>query len=293
MTRTALVTGYRGFVGRHLAAELSRRGYCVIGCDLVDGHDVREYFLHDDERYDLVVHCAAVVGGRTMIDGRPLTLAAEDLSLDALMFRWAERTRPHRIVYFSSSAAYPVSLQDGDPPMPLREGHIDLQAPELPDQTYGWVKLTGERLAAEANAAGIHTHVFRPFSGYGTDQATDYPFPTFLARARDGSPTFEVWGDGTQVRDFVHIDDIVDTVMAAIDGRYLDPVNIGTGGGTSFNELADMCMREAGTVRPIQHLRDKPVGVQYRVAHVAEQHELHTPRWRLEDVVRSALRGAP
>jgi nucleoside-diphosphate-sugar epimerase len=110
----ALVTGHRGFVGRHMFRALEARGYNVIGLDLLDrptAHDARDYFRTFDTRFDLVVHCAAVVGGRTMIDGEPLRLAAEDLSIDAELFRWALRTRPGRIVAFSSSAAYPTFLQ--------------------------------------------------------------------------------------------------------------------------------------------------------------------------------------
>jgi nucleoside-diphosphate-sugar epimerase len=237
------------------------------------------------------VHCAAVVGGRTMIDGAPLTLAVEDLSLDAMMFRWAMRTRPWRVVYFSSSAAYPIHLQERGQDLRLSEDDLRLNHPREPDQTYGWVKLTGERLAAEANACGIRTHVFRPFSGYGRDQALDYPFPTFLARARDAkAETFEVWGDGTQVRDFVHIDDVVGAVMAAIEDEYLSPLNIGTGRGITFDDLAEACMGATGNVRPIEHLLDKPVGVHCRVADIGKLSEVYTPKVTLLRSVIEALR---
>jgi nucleoside-diphosphate-sugar epimerase len=285
----ALVTGQRGFVGRHIAAELECRGYDVTGCDMVDGLDARHLFAVGETRYDLVAHCAAVVGGRLMIDGNPLTLAVEDLSLDALMFRWAMRTRPGRIVYFSSSAAYPVGLQDGCTRAPLAEADIDLDRPGLPDQTYGWVKLTGERLAAEANAVGIKTHVFRPFSGYGADQALDYPFPTFVERALSQSETFQVWGNGEQVRDFVHISDVVGAVMAAVDQDYLEPLNIGTGEGISFNDLARLCMDVSGNVRPIEHLRGKPIGVRHRVADIGRMSEVYVPKVSLVQGVTEAL----
>jgi nucleoside-diphosphate-sugar epimerase len=288
-----LVTGDKGFVGRHMKAELLARGYHVVGCDLARAEnpwDARRLFDQIDIRFDLVVHCAAVVGGRTMIDGRPLELAVEDLSLDSMMFRWAMRTCPGRIVYFSSSAAYPVWLQDGDPPYALTEDDLDLAEPRLPDQTYGWVKLTGERLAAEANAEGIPTHAFRPFSGYGEDQDLAYPFPTFIARALAGTACFDVWGDGQQVRDFVHIDDVVGAVMAAVDADYREPLNIGTGVATSFDTLAGMCMGLAETRRPIAHLTGMPEGVRYRVADVRRLHEIYTPKITLAEGIERALR---
>jgi nucleoside-diphosphate-sugar epimerase len=286
----ALVTGHKGFVGRHMTAELNTRGYDVTGCDAVDGEDARDLFATNTERYDLVVHCAAVVGGRLMIDGSPLTLAVEDLSLDALMFRWAMRTRPHRVVYFSSSAAYPISMQGPGWTSLLAEDDINLNKPALPDQTYGWVKLTGERLAAEANAAGIRTHVFRPFSGYGSDQALDYPFPSFINRAANLTlDTFQVWGDGHQVRDFVHISDVVGAVMAAVDQEYLEPLNIGTGVGVSFNRLAEMCMQVSSSVRPIEHLPAMPVGVHHRVADITRLADVYAPKVSLLQGVCDAV----
>lgn len=288
----ALVTGSAGFVGRHMVAELERHGYSVSGIDIRTNWDARKFFDvgHPRGYYDLVVHCAAVVGGRTMIDGRPLELAVEDLSLDAMMFRWAMKIRPGRIVFFSSSAAYPVWLQDGDPPYALVEDDLDLGDPRLPDQTYGWVKLTGERLAAEANAEGIPTHVFRPFSGYGEDQDLAYPFPAFIERARIDGP-FTVWGDGQQVRDFVHIDDVVGVVMAAIDVDYREPLNIGMGVATSFDTLAELCMGLAGTRREIAHVLDAPQGVRYRVADVRRLHEIYTPKITLAEGIERALRS--
>lgn len=132
--KLALVTGHAGFIGRHITAALVKDGYYVRGVDLqpFDGGcgtdsidmDAREYFREDDGswvRYDIVVHAAAVVGGRAKIDGDPLALAV-NLELDAALFQWAARTRPGRVVYLSSSAVYPVGLQRGAhewPPPPL------------------------------------------------------------------------------------------------------------------------------------------------------------------------------
>ena len=307
----ALVTGSAGFVGRHMADELERRGYTVIRVDLVEDHraaglrwpmDVRTWFATEGVycEVDLVVHCAAVVGGRTMIDGAPLQLAAEDLSIDAELFRWllGRKTCP-KVVYYSSSAAYPVELQDPTFRVPgavmaLRESDIDLDLPGehysyLPDATYGWVKLTGERLAAEAQKMGLPVYVFRPFSGYGSDQHLDYPFPSFVDRARRQVVEFEVWGPGTQVRDFVHIDDVVGATMARLDGDDLSPVNICTGIGTSFLELAQLVMTEAGFQAPIVTHPDKPVGVLHRVGDPALMRQFYEPTVTLTEGIRRAL----
>lgn len=252
--------------------------------------DVRHWFTLVDDHFDLVVHLAAVVGGRRKIEGAPLDLAV-DLSIDAEMFGWAMRTRPGKVVYFSSSAAYPTAMQERDSRIRLREDHIDLDRVQTPDQVYGWSKLTGEILARHARAAGIDVLVVRPFSGYGDDQALDYPFPAFIDRAARRADPFDVWGDGDQTRDFIHIDDICAAVLAAIDARIEGPINLGTGRATSFNDLANLVSAAAGYSPSIRHLPAEPVGVQYRVCDPARMLEFYTPQIGLEEGVERALRA--
>lgn len=304
----ALVTGSAGFVGRHMVEALTERGYLIVDVDIADGRDAREFFRESQSRFDLVVHCAAVVGGRTMIDGEPLRLAVEDLTLDAELFRWALRTRPGRIVYFSSSAAYPVHRQTeawSKTPSWAEQGLMESwiwdaandeeQGLGMPDQTYGWVKLTGERLAAEANAEGIRTHVFRPFSGYGGDQAFDYPFPAIVRRALDhevGTP-FTVWGDPESARDWVHIDDVVACVLAAIDADDIGPMNICTGRATRFGELAKMALVAAGHDEHLIAIRgdtSKPTGVFWRVGDPARMQQVYTPKITIEEGIARAVK---
>lgn len=301
----ALITGSSGFVGRHLTAALT--GHQVTLVDIAPARhdpaphatvrrvDARWFFAHDNTRFDLVLHCAATVGGRTMIDGRPALVATDDLTLDAAMFDWALRTQPGRVVYFSSSAAYPTALQTVGTGHRLHEDDIDLNAVRSPDASYGWCKLTGEQLARWARAEGLAVTVVRPFTGYGTDQALDYPFPTFAARALAGAgdPThrFTVWGDGTQTRDFIHIDDVVDATLKLADAGVDGPVNLGTGTATSFDELATMMMRAAGYTHQITHEPARPTGVHYRVANPSLLHNHHTPTVTLEEGITRALAG--
>lgn len=287
-----LVTGNEGFVGRHFVKHFLGQGADVVETDVVNGTDCREFFKGDCPPLDLVVHCAAVVGGRAGIDGEPLHLACEDLSIDAALFGWAMRARPRRIVYFSSAAVYPVEMQASDYgwPILLREDRV-LRG--QPDQTYGWVKLTGERLAAEANAIGIPTHVFRPFSGYGSDQALDYPFPAIVARALRHETPFEVWGDGASSRDWVHIDDVVGAVLAVIEAEHFEPVNICTGVETTFDQLATLAMVAAGYHTPIAHDMSAPQGVFRRIGDPTKLHEFYTPKVSIEEGIVRAIRERP
>lgn len=289
----ALVTGSSGFLGRHFVAALQQRGYEVRRVDVSEREpwDARDYFRHVNTHVDLAIHCAAIVGGRQKIEGAPMDLAV-DLSLDAECFQWAMRTRPGRLVYISSSAAYPVSLQTDwcrARGRRLQENDIDLDNVETPDLLYGWSKLTGELLARHAREAGVPVTVVRPFSGYGADQDETYPFRAFLERARRGEDPFVVWGDGEQVRDFIHVSDVVGATLAAAKKGIDGPINLGTGRPTSFNALADLMCRAAGYRPRIEHQTDQPAGVRFRVADPMLMLGLYEPKVSLEAAVRAQL----
>lgn len=288
--------------------RLIELGYQVTGIDVRPDNqcdftalrqDVRDYFRHGGKRFDLVVHCAAVVGGRVKLDGAPLEVAV-DLSIDAELFQWALRTKPGALIYFSSSAAYPTDLQDTtDPELrrvdSLRECEVSLSENQLlgmPDQTYGWSKLTGELLAQHYAAAGGRVHVLRPFSGYGGDQDLDYPFPSFIQRALRRDDPFEIWGDGEQVRDFIHVDDVVDGALAAVEHGITEPVNLCTGRGTSFNELARLVTTAVGYAPQLKHRLDAPVGVRHRVGDPTQMLQFYTPKVSLEQGIRRAVGSA-
>ena len=283
-----LITGHKGFVGKYFMRKYA--GHDIVGIDLKDGNDCRDFFKTDESYFDMVIHLAAIVGGRMTIEGNPLSVAT-DLSIDAEMFNWAMRTRPGRIVYFSSSAAYPTRYQDNRYPQRLREGMLDLHAISNPDLTYGWAKMTGEYLAQFTEKAGIRTHVFRPFSGYGTDQDLDYPFPSYIARALREDDPFEIWGDGLQVRDFIHMQDIVDAVDKAIELDILGPINLGSGIATPFRELAATVTEMKGYSPKYKFVGDAPVGVTYRVCNPEKMLSFYTPKISLRDGIEKALKG--
>lgn len=225
-----------------------------------------KYGLNIDGFAD-VFHFAAIVGGRAKIDGDPL-LVARDLSIDAEFFYWITRQKPERVLYPSSSAAYPINLQTESGAIALKESDIDFNDMGQPDMTYGWTKLTGEFLAKiAASHYGIHIACIRPFSGYGEDQDLTYPTPAIARRAALKEDPFEVWGTGKQGRDFVHIDDVIDCTLLALDKiRDGTAINIGHGKLTSFLELIEVFTEFAGYQPTVKQLLDKPVGVHSRYA---------------------------
>lgn len=322
----ALITGDAGFLGRHFRAELKSRGWDVDGVDSAPVEfpsgrqrprlDCRTFFTDTAHQlaaspghYDLVVHCAAVVGGRARIDGSPLETAV-NLELDASMFRWAAKARPGRVLYISSSAAYPVEMQtesarrlritrgdtrglrlaESDLLAPLAAGHPGgTRAVYTPDQVYGWSKVVGEVLAGELRKAGVPVTVVRPFSGYGWDQSPDYPFRAFLERALRREDPFRLWC-GDCVRDFIHVDDVVDGALTlALEADTAQPVNLCTGIGTSFLELARMVTELVGYSPEIVPDPAAPSGVAYRVGDPDWMRQFYMPQIALADGIARSL----
>jgi nucleoside-diphosphate-sugar epimerase len=329
---SALVTGGAGFIGRHMCAELERRGWDVISVDLEatevvwfpqDGartsrlhviSDVHEFFHNlgstqrnviggwstgDDPRYDLVVHCAYHVGGRAGIDGRNNNFT-RNVRLDSTVFEWAVRTHQPRVLYWSSSAVYPATYQNEAAlknmsmlALPLTE---DLQAPgddRAPEceSLYGWAKYVGELLAESARANGVRVTVVRPFSGYGTDQSLDYPFPTFISHAQARRDPFPVWGSATQLRDWIHVTDVINGALALVDAEVDGPVNICTGRATAMGDLIRLITDAVGYSPELDVITDAPTGVGYRVGNPTMFFDHYHPAVSLEEGVDRALRG--
>jgi nucleoside-diphosphate-sugar epimerase len=254
-----------------------------------------QYGLEFDQFTD-VYHFAAIVGGRLKIEGDPMAVAL-DLSIDAEFFYWICQHKPQRVLYPSSSAAYPINLQSPTGAIALSEGDIDFKKNlGVPDMTYGWSKLTGEFLAQiAAKHYGISVACIRPFSGYGEDQDLSYPVPAIAARAAKKENPFEVWGSGKQGRDFVHIEDVLDLIQILMD-QVSDgsAYNIGSGKLTSFLELIGLFTRFAGYSPEIKPLLDKPVGVHSRYCDMSlvEERFGWMPRISLEEGMQRVYHAA-
>lgn len=298
----ALITGDKGFLGRHFSAELRRRGYEVIGMDVkaTPTQDCRSYFQTYLSRglayqelnagyFDLVVHCAAVVGGRATIERDPLK-TAESLSIDAEMFRWAAVARPGRVLYFSSSAAYPVEYQTATG-VPLHEDDIHFSSTVgTPDEVYGWSKYVGEVLVDRLRKTGVPVTVVRPFSGYGADQDPAYPFRAILDRVKERNPGNLVLWCGNCVRDWIHVDDLVAGALAIAESGTEDPVNLCNGIPVSFFDLARLMLDLSGqTDVGILDDPDAPQGVKYRVGDPTRMLTYYTPKIMIGEGIKRAL----
>jgi nucleoside-diphosphate-sugar epimerase len=296
-----LITGGAGFVGRHFTRSMLDKGcdvYCVDpvaehtggidpekGWPLFNPFDYRNFkFYKEDCRlffkrvqdtdFDYCFHLAAMVGGRLMIENNPLAIA-DDLSIDSEYWQWAKMTHPKKTICFSSSAAYPVKYQKQEEYKLLTEDMINFNEDiGMPDMSYGWAKLTCEYMAKLAyEKHGLHSVVYRPFSGYGEDQDLSYPFPSICKRAVENKNKgiLKVWGSGDQMRDFIHISDCVEGVLSTMDKiDNGDALNLSTGIYTSFKQFASIAANMYGYNPEVEGTSDKPEGVFARAGNTAK-----------------------
>ncbi len=297
LEKPVLVTGGCGFVGRHVVLRLLKMGYDVWAVDdlsigqhpdlwLPKEYISRFRFFHQDIKEFLrkeklpefgdVFHFAAVVGGRANIEGNPLAVA-QDLSIDAEFFSWVVKASVDRVLYASSSAAYPINVQDKKNAEALSEEMIQFgDILGQPDMTYGWSKLTGEYLSKiAAENYGVHIACIRPFSGYGEDQDNTYPVPAIAERAARKEDPLIIWGSGKQGRDFVHIENCVDAMFLILDKiKDGSAINIGSGRLMTFEEVAKKFAEIAGYTPTIKPLVDKPEGVHTRYADITKMKQV-------------------
>lgn len=312
MEKNVLVTGGCGFIGRNLVNRLIEQGYFVyIVDDLSVGkspekwingdnykffnEDVVKFFTNNPDlpQFEYVYHMASIIGGRALIEGNPIKVAT-DLAIDSIFLNWVAENKENikKLLYPSSSAAYPITYQKEDDYTALSEDKIDFNDLKMPDMTYGWSKLTGEYLCKIlATKYKVHTAVIRPFSGYGPDQDTSYPIPAIAKRVAMEESPLTIWGNGHQKRDFIFISDVLDSMQLIIekvkDGT---AVNIGTGNPTSFIEVAKILVKLKGYNPEIKPLLEKPVGVMTRFSDITQLTKMGwKPKVSLEEGLKKVL----
>jgi len=285
--RRVLVTGGASFIGSHLVEALVQRGAQVhVVDDLSSGklENIRACidagkvdFVHADLRepgvarqvvagMDLVFHLAADHGGRGYVDLHQAG-PASNLFLDGLVFWEAHKAGVQKIVFASSGCVYPGFLQS-QPDQELYLTESLVRAPHDADNLYGWAKLMGElTLQAYHREYGISTASCRYFTVYGPGGVENHAVMAMIARAFVGQDPFEVWGDGTQIRNWTYIDDIVrGTILAAENVDDGTPINLGTMERIRVLDAAQTVLEYTGHQAEIKLRPDMPTGPLNRVA---------------------------
>src|SRR5665213_1584157 len=192
---------------------------------------------------DTVFHLAADHGGRGYVDLHQAG-PASNFFLDGLVFAEAIKAGVQKMVFASSGCVYPNWLQ-GDTNKEVYLTEDLTKGPNEADNTYGWAKLMGEfTLQAYAKEGKLKAASCRYFTVYGPRGVENHAVMAMIARAFVGQDPFEVWGDGTQVRNWTYVGDIVEGMVLSAE-RIDDgtAVNLGTMERTRVIDAVDEVLR--------------------------------------------------
>jgi nucleoside-diphosphate-sugar epimerase len=215
---------------------------------------------------EIVFHLAADHGGRGYVDLHQAG-PASNLFLDGLVFWEVRRAGVEKVVFASSECVYPNFLQsDPDKEVYLTEDLV--KPPYDADNMYGWAKLMAElTLKAYYREYGLKAASCRYFTVYGSRGVENHTVIAMVAKAFIGQNPFEVWGDGTQVRNWTYIDDIVrGTLLAAEKIDDGTAVNLGTMERVRVIDAVKMVLEYTGHKAEIVFRPDMPTGPLNRVA---------------------------
>ncbi|MBI4962325.1 MAG: NAD(P)-dependent oxidoreductase [Desulfomonile tiedjei] len=230
--KRVLITGHRGFIGRHLIAELARRGAKILLCQ----GDVRDRGAWQPE-FEIAYHLAAA--SPSQFESSPTE--AFDVNINGVL-RGIEACagRNAHLIFASSCSVYACCDS-----RPVAEDH------ELaPTGSYATSKLIGEMLCRDyARNGRLGCTFFRPFNVYGPGQSSDFLIPYLIDCARKGIPASIRHPDS--IRDFVHVRDVVAALIAgATRSVTCDVFNLGSGQGRSVRQVIDSLSKIFGrTVR--------------------------------------------
>ena len=254
-----LVTGGAGFIGRRLARSLAREGHEVTVLDLRPFQDATVTSLIGDIRdtsdvtravqpgLDAIFHLAALTSVVDTIKDPAGTYATNVTGT----FNLLEAARAAGVKAFLLASTNAVVGNVGD-------AVITERSPMRPLSPYGATKAAGEMLlSAYAGVYEIATCSMRFSNVYGPGmEAKDSFIPRLMRAARDGKGV-QVRGDGTMMRDVVHVDDIVAAVTAAWQAGHVGPVIFGSGQSVSVNDMVEAARSVTGAPIPVEHV---PVG---------------------------------
>jgi UDP-glucose 4-epimerase len=257
-----LVTGGTGFVGRTVVRALRARGAHVTVCDqapypAVLGDDVDTVVgdLRDPAVRDKavapgttgIVHLAAVTSVLGSLRD-PSGVHEVNVEATAGLLELARQREVPRFLMSSTNAVVgdvgTATIHEGLPPRPLTP--------------YGATKAAAEMLlSGYAGGYGLTACALRLTNVYGPGMAhKDSLVPRLMRAARSGC-TVQVYGTGSQVRDFVHVDDVVAGLLAAWRAGYVGPLIIGTGRSVSVLDLIAAARRVTGRPLPVEHVPPK------------------------------------
>jgi len=281
-----LVCGAGGFIGGAMVKRLKKEGHWVRGVDLkyhefFDITQIADEFLIGDLRnptvcdlvldssIDEVYQFAADMGGAGFVftGDHDADIMHNSAMINLNMADQCVKKKTKKVFYSSSACMYPEYNQM-DPNNP--KCSEDSAYPAAPDSEYGWEKLFSERLwLAFAKNYGLNIRVARYHNIFGPEgtwcggrEKAPAAMCRKAAEAEEGTQ-IEVWGDGTQTRSFLYIDECIEATRRLMDSDFVGPVNIGSEEMIAIQDFAKMAIDISGKKLTIKNI-DGPLGVRGR-----------------------------
>lgn len=279
------VTGAAGFIGSNLVARLKDEGHWVRAVDIKDTPERAHLYERADQvckldlrspsqadiatrSVDQVFHLAADHGGAGYFySDADFKAANNNLTIDRNVLKGAMDHGVVRLFFASSACTYPVDMQGKDA-RPMKESDLGTGEGE---QLYGMAKRMSTLLMEGAREHGIDARSGVFHTIYGPTQDTEEPrakFPTAICRKILENPSrVEVWGDGTQVRTFLYIEDALDRIQAVMHSPdYEGPVNVGSDEAVTVQQCCDWAAAAHGVTPEWVYDLDAPTGVAHRAS---------------------------
>ncbi|KWV59589.1 GDP-fucose synthetase [Rhizobium altiplani] len=292
------VAGHRGMVGSAIVRRLKSAGYSNIltrthaDLDLTQQSRVTEFLT--TERPDYVFLAAAKVGGIHANNVYRAEFLYQNLMIEANVIHAAWQAGVARMLFLGSSCIYPR-----DCPQPIKEEYLLTGALEPTNEPYAIAKIAGVKLCESYNRQfGTRYMSVMPTNLYGIDDNYDlnnsHVLPALIRKAHEaklrGDRSYEVWGSGRPMREFLYVDDMADACVFLMEQEGIEPslFNVGTGEDITIRELAETVMDIVEFKGTIVFDTSKPDGTPRKLLNVDR---LRSLGWSARTTLRDGLRA--
>lgn len=273
------IAGHNGMVGKAIWNALSAKGYTnLIGksskeLDLRDQQAVKDFF--ETTQPEIVIDAAARVGGILANNNFPYNFLMENLQIQNNLIDFSFKYNVKKFIFLGSSCIYPKLA-----PQPLQEESLLTSSLEPTNEWYAIAKITGVK-ACEAlkKQFGKDFISLMPTNLYGThdnfDLETSHVMPAMIRKFHEakiaGNAPVELWGTGTPMREFLHVQDLADAVVFSIENQLSESLyNIGSGTDITIKNLALIIQEITGHTGEIIWNTSKPDGTPRKLMDVSK-----------------------
>ena len=297
-TDTIYIAGHRGLAGSAIWRHLTNAGYeHLVGftsAELDLTHRDAVVSTMKEVSPDVVIDAAAKVGGIHANDTYPADFLSENLQMQVNLMDAAHHADVDRLLFLGSSCIYPKFAEQ-----PIKESSLLTGALEETNSAYGIAKIAGilhvqatRRQHGRRWISAMPTNLYGPNDNYHPENS--HVLAALIRRFHEakerGDTEVTIWGTGTPLREFLHVDDLASAVEFLLKNfDEPDTINVGSGQEISISELAKLIAEVVGFEGTISHNLSKPDGTPRKILDSSRLHQLGwSPHWQLREGIVNA-----